>query len=901
MKKIIYLVLIASISEWAWAIEFHAPAAPAPHRQGATLYVSKLGDNSDGSSWSRAFHTIQAALDAVPDDKGGHRIIIRPDTYWEAMLSPAYSGVKGAYNELIGDVDGRFGSGAKGRVVIDSSDLSKGFKSYDWYGVIRATQQGWSSEHTDPTFSAIIWDRWILRNLYATGSDGGLFWDCTNRIEPFTIIVEDCVSIGRAFGGGAASCLSRPDEPIVFRRCHLWALDWWGDTAGAYIRVENPSMPERPDVYFEDCTMASPQCALKGGNYGFHTYMRIKVERCRLIALNFSQPQGTPTDGIVQSVQNGKYLHVDFEDSTLMGFKVFGVKVDKDSADKIQYSTQGAVQAYVQFTQSVPDGFQRLGQWPVNVFQTLLPPPLYEQRSPLQDVRLVRKDMCEISPIVWKGRLCHMESVRPGSGGDRSDYYLLLIDAETGEELARFAEGYGLASALVHNGVFYAFAARFENNDWNDVTMFKSNDLKNWESKVVIHQENEHLFNSSVCAGPDGFVMAYESNDSTYPAFTIKFAVSNDLENWAKKPDALFGVDRYTACPCIRYANGFYYVLYLEQRERGHYYFETFITRSKDLIEWKRSAANPVLAPTEIDDGINASDPALVEFQGKTYVYYAVGDQRTWMNLKRGVYDGLLPEFLESWYQTPGVSEPGDLSGRRLKLEDEKIREEKQRADRIQWFREAKFGMFVHWGLYAVHGKNDKGPYVSWSMHDEAIPVQEYEKYANRFAPRKFDAAQWMKIAKSAGMRYVIFTSKHHEGFSMFDSALTEYDSKDAAAGRDFVRELVEAARAADLKIGFYYSMLDWRHPEFKTNLSGYVDRFLFGQVRELCTHYGPIDCLWFDGEWDYSADVWRAPELVSMIRELQPNALINDRLGKGERGETILSDFYTREQMSEI
>ena len=219
-------------------------AAPeAAGRQGATLYVSKLGNNTDGQSWATAFTTIQAALDAVPDDQGGHRIVVRPDTYLEAMLSPAFSGASGAYNELVGDVDGRYGSGTSGHVVIDSGDPGAGFKSYDWWSTIRATSKGWSPAHTDATFSAIIWDRWILRNLYATGSDAGLFWDCTDRIEPFTVIVEDCVGIGRAFGGGVASCLSRPDEPIVFRRCNLWSLDMWGDTAGGYIRIENPSMP----------------------------------------------------------------------------------------------------------------------------------------------------------------------------------------------------------------------------------------------------------------------------------------------------------------------------------------------------------------------------------------------------------------------------------------------------------------------------------------------------------------------------------------------------------------------------------------------------------------------------------------------------------------------------------
>lgn len=903
--KILNLIAFLFCTFSAQSAEFHAPKTPLPTRQGVTLYVSKLGDNTDGSSWAKALHTIQAALDAVPDAEGGHRIVVRPDTYMESNLSPAFSGAAGSYNELIGDIEGQFGSGTTGSIVIDSSDPRKGFKSYDWYGTLRAMKQGWSPEHTDPTFSAIIWDRWILRNLYVTGGDGGLMWDCTNRVEPFTIIVEDCVSIGRAFGGGVGNSLSRTDEPMVFRRCNLWSLDWWGDASGAYVRVENPSMPDRPDVYFEDCTMVGPQCSLKGGNYGFHTYTRVKVERCRLITLNFSQPAGTPTDGVVQSVQNGKYLHVDFEDSTLMGYKVFGVKVDKDTAKDIQYTVKGACQSYVQYTQETPKGFHPLGHWPTEVFQTLLPPPPLDNRTPLQDVKLIRKDLCEISPVIWKGRLCQMECIRPGSGGTKADYYLVVKDAESDRELARFGEGYSLASAFVYNDTFYAFASRYENNNWNDVTAFKSTDLKNWESKIVVQQENENLFNSSVCEGPDGFIMAYESSDPNYPAFTIKFAVSKDLINWTKLPEAIFGTDRYTACPCVRYANGYYYVLYLENRSPRHY-FETYITRSKDLKTWERSSANPILVPHEIDDGINASDPDLVEFQGKTYLYYAVGDQLTWMNIKRGIYPGTMAEYLESWYKNPGVSDVGDFAGyqKRKAAEAEaaeKARIEAERNQRCQWFRDAKFGMFVHWGLYSVRGKNDKGPYTCWSMMDEGIPASEYEKYADRFAPRKFNAAQWMEIAKTAGMRYMVVTSKHHDGYCLFDSALTDYDSQDRAAKRDFVRELVDAARASGLKIGFYYSLLDWRQSDFKTNLAQYVDRYLFGQVRELCTNYGALDCLWFDGEWDYPAATWRAPELVKMVRELQPNALVNDRIGKGERGNTLLSDFYTREQLDEI
>jgi beta-xylosidase len=257
-----------------------------------------------------------------------------------------------------------------------------------------------------------------------------------------------------------------------------------------------------------------------------------------------------------------------------------------------------------------------------------------------------------------------MECHRPGRDGARADYYLLLRDAETGEEMARFAEGYGLACCHVHDGVFHAFASRWgDDGSWNDVTMFKSTDLQNWEQKVVISQENEHLFNSSVCEGPEGFVMAYESNDGAYPAFTTKFAKSADLENWTKLPESTFGTDRYTACPCVQYCDGYYYVLYLERRSPRHY-FETYVTRSKDLKTWKLASGNPVLVPDSIDDGINASDPEIIEIDGKTYVYYAVGDQLTWMNIKHAQFAGSMQAFFEHWFRNGGVADQGTASSR---------------------------------------------------------------------------------------------------------------------------------------------------------------------------------------------------------------------------------------------
>ena len=621
-----------------------------------TFYVSKLGNDSDGSSWKNAFTTIQAALDAIPDDKGGCRIIIRPDTYFEAMLHPAHGGRKGAYNEIVGDVHGRFGSGRKGWVVIDSSDPGqRGFKSYDWWGPIRSYAKGWSPEHTAPTSSAIDWDRWILRNLYLTGGDGGMFFDLTEEVKPFSVIVENCVGIGRAFGGGVANCLSRVEEPIVFRHCWLWALDWWGDTAGGYVRVENGNMQEGVDVIFDDCVMVSPQCALKSGNFGFRTFSHVKLKRCYLIALNFSQPQGTPTDGVIQSVEEGKYLWVDLEDCTLLGYKVFGVIVKKETEKKIRYTTRGDVKCYVQFQQEVPLGFHRLGHWPVEVFQRILP-HAHRPSSKFKKKELLQRGLCEIAPFIWKGRLCHLECVRPASGGNAEEYYLLLRDAESGKELGRCAEGYGLASAIVYAKKLYIFASRMEDGHWRDVTLFKSSDLKNWKTKLVLKGEGEEIFNTSVCKAADGFLMAYESNDPAFPPFTIKFTRSSDLEHWDKIPGAIFGRNRYTACPCIRYVKGWYYLLYLEH-QKPRWVFETYIARSKDLHHWELSLDNPVLRAEGVDEGINASDPEIIEFQGKTYVYYAVGDQLSWMNVKRAIYPGSIHEFFASFFKAKGVAD----------------------------------------------------------------------------------------------------------------------------------------------------------------------------------------------------------------------------------------------------
>jgi len=156
----------------------------------------------------------------------------------------------------------------------------------------------------------------------------------------------------------------------VFRRTYLMSLDWWGDAGAVYIRAHHKEPGTDYDVVFEDCTLVSPDNAVQGGNYGFDVYSRAKFRNSRLIVTNFSQPAGTSSTGIVNVKMKGEYLHVDFEDCTLMGYKVFGVGDTQEKSD-VPYGVKGNVRAYVQYTQAVPDGMEKLGTWPVEVFNSI--------------------------------------------------------------------------------------------------------------------------------------------------------------------------------------------------------------------------------------------------------------------------------------------------------------------------------------------------------------------------------------------------------------------------------------------------------------------------------------------------------------------------------------------------
>jgi alpha-L-fucosidase len=232
-------------------------------------------------------------------------------------------------------------------------------------------------------------------------------------------------------------------------------------------------------------------------------------------------------------------------------------------------------------------------------------------------------------------------------------------------------------------------------------------------------------------------------------------------------------------------------------------------------------------------------------------------------------------------------------------------------AARIGWWRQARFGMFIHWGLYAIPGRGE------WVQFNEQIPTGEYAKLADRFKPAHFDPDAWAQLAKSAGMKYMVFTSRHHDGFAMFDDGANPFSSTKTAAHRDFVAGYVKAARKAGMHVGLYYSPLDWRYPGFffpdLQRASAEAMRAQYHrQMRELLSNYGKIDVLWFDGgetdwlnfggdwtgaQWQkrpagkhYSGGFdWQHDKVYAMLRRLQPNVVINGRADMKE-------DFHARE-----
>ena len=218
------------------------------------------------------------------------------------------------------------------------------------------------------------------------------------------------------------------------------------------------------------------------------------------------------------------------------------------------------------------------------------------------------------------------------------------------------------------------------------------------------------------------------------------------------------------------------------------------------------------------------------------------------------------------------------------------------------WWQAARFGMFIHWGIYSIPARGE------WMQTFEKVPAEKYAEYADHFDPDRFEPEKWAKLAKAAGMKYVVLTAKHHDGFCMFDSAYTDFKAK-----RDYVREIFEAFRAEGLRTGVYYSLLDWHHDQFtvdhnhplrdldwaelnKTRNQHLYCEYMRNQVTELLTKYGQIDIIWFDFTYARPGgkypEEWEAEELLKLVRKLNPSILINGRLGLEGAG-----DFMTPEQ----
>ena len=215
--------------------------------------------------------------------------------------------------------------------------------------------------------------------------------------------------------------------------------------------------------------------------------------------------------------------------------------------------------------------------------------------------------------------------------------------------------------------------------------------------------------------------------------------------------------------------------------------------------------------------------------------------------------------------------------------------EDADRIRRMKWWHEARFGMFIHWGLYSVLGRHE------WVMENEGIPVSEYEELAKRFQPKPNAARAWAKLAKAAGQKYMVMTTKHHEGFCNFETKLTNYCAPKQGPGRDLVAEYVEAARAEGMRVGFYYSLMDWHHPDGARCATDPDARKRFveythGLIRELMTNYGKIDVLWYDVDWPLDAAGWESEKMNRMVFQLQPDIIVDNRNG-------LPGDFSTPEQ----
>lgn len=266
----------------------------------------------------------------------------------------------------------------------------------------------------------------------------------------------------------------------------------------------------------------------------------------------------------------------------------------------------------------------------------------------------------ENTPVIFNDKLMLVANHRPGGGDAKGeDAYLYIDDLRTGQEVSRFGKGHSFVSAYSTGTELNVFALEFSNfgriMKSKGINRLASTDLKTWtQTPAILPEGDEHLFNSSVCKDDSGYVMAYESDKPVQ--FCFKFARSKNLTDWTKIPNLTFTGEKkeYSACPVIRYFKPYYYVIYLHAPVTGHNGWISYLSRSKDLVNWELSPFNPILE-AEAGEGKNNSDVDLIEYNGKTYLYYATGDQETWSTIRTAMYDGLMKDFFENHFPK-GVS-----------------------------------------------------------------------------------------------------------------------------------------------------------------------------------------------------------------------------------------------------
>ena len=248
------------------------------------------------------------------------------------------------------------------------------------------------------------------------------------------------------------------------------------------------------------------------------------------------------------------------------------------------------------------------------------------------------------------------------------------------------------------------------------------------------------------------------------------------------------------------------------------------------------------------------------------------------------------------------------------------MHESKEEKDkRMEWWRQARFGMFIHWGLYAVPAGEWKGTtnHAEWIRTTAQIPLEEYNKFVGQFNPVKFNAEEWVQMAKNAGMKYITITSKHHDGFCLWNSKETDFDVMSTPFKRDILKELADACRRiGGVKLCFYHSIMDWHHPDYNERREWEKDRptegtdrkryiaYMKNELKELVTNYGDIGVIWFDGEWEGFWTHEDGKDLYNYVRSLKADIIINNRVDKGRSGMAGMTtegdyagDFGTPEQ----